>query len=151
MIYEERLKALRERIGLTQVAMANLLGVSKVCYHQYEIEKDIMPLKHLITICNYFDVSLDYIFNYSATKQYKVLNKEVNLEYVGKRLKEFRKNQNLTQEKLASKLCIAKSMVSSYERGEFLVSTHTLYDICRMYKLSADYLLGRVDSPQYLK
>ena len=61
------------------------------------------------------------------------------------------KENNLTQDKLAQKLNIARTIISKYEKGEFLIATHTLYTICKKYHISADYLLGRIDNPKYLK
>ena len=64
-MYKEKLKYLREEKEITQEVIANYIGIHKGLYSQYETEYAIIPLKHLITICNYFKVSLDYIFNFN--------------------------------------------------------------------------------------
>ena len=151
MIYGNNLKQLRERIGISQKSLAELLNVTRPAYTQYESEYNIIPLKHLNTLCNYFNVSLDYIFNFNNEKNYPNSKNEIDKTLAGKRLKEFRKENNLTQEKLAKKLNTTHSVIADYEKGRFLISTSFIYYICSNYKISADYLLGKTDSPKYLK
>ena len=152
MYYNERLKQLRERVGNSQKEIAKILDIHKGLYSHYETEDYIMPIKHLIILCNYFDVSLDYIFNFSEISNYKnTSNKNINKELAGKRLKEFRKDNKITQTKLSLILNTAFSTISSYERGINIIATPFLYTICKKYNISADYLLGRTDEPKYLK
>ena len=110
-----------------------------------------MPLKYLNQLCNYFDVSFDYIFSFTDKCCYQQQNKEINRTEIGKRLKEFRKENNLTQEKLASILNTVHPVISNYEKGKFLIALPFLYTICKKYNISADYLLGKIDNPKYLK
>ena len=141
-MYADKLKYLREENNLTQEDVANIINISRGSYSLYELEYIIIPLKHLITLANYYDVSIDYIFNLSNIKGNN-FNKNIDLITIGKRLKEFRKNNKLTQDKLAFKLNVARSIISKYEKGEFLISTHSLYTICSKFNTSADYLLNR--------
>lgn len=145
MIYKDNLKALRNRLGLTQESVASILGIAKARYSQYENEVEIFPLKHLNTLCNYFQVSFDYLFNFTEEKQYDNSRCDIVLTLSGNRLKEWRKSMDLTQDKLAQKLNVARSLISKYEKGEYLISTHSLYSICKKYKVSADFLLGKID------
>ncbi len=150
-MYYERLKYLREEKDLTLYYLSEYLKLNREVYGQYEREYVIMPIKHLISICNFFNVSLDYVFNFNNNRQYINCIKEVDWIKAGSRLKEFRQELKLTQEKLAKKLNIARSIIGEYEKGNFPIATHTLYDVCKKYKISADYLLGRIDEPKYLK
>ncbi len=70
---------------------------------------------------------------------------------MSKRLKEFRKENKLTQVKLAEILNIANGTIAEYERGTNIIATPFLYTICKNYNISADYLLGKIDEPKYLK
>ncbi len=146
IFYGKRLKAIRERVGLTQKNIASLLGVRENCYNQYESEYVIIPIKHLNTICNYFNVSLDYIFEFTKERNYPNINKEIDLKIIGQKLKEFRKENNLTQEKVAKFLNIDQPTWSIYEKGKSLIGTPFLYAICSKYNISADYLLGKIDT-----
>ena len=91
-MYKERLVYLREKKEIKQYELADILNIYKGTYNQYETEYIIIPLKHLITIADYFNVSLDYIFNFTKEEQYSHNN--VSYKDYGKRLKEFRKENN---------------------------------------------------------
>ena len=60
----------------------------------------------------------------------------------GKKLKELRKQAGLTQQQLADKLGITKSVVSYYELSERTPSPEVLKDIALIFRVSTDYLLG---------
>lgn len=149
-MYKERLKGLRERMGKNQIDIANLLKIDRSQYGKYENEYTTIPIKHLNTLCNYFNISLDYIFSLTDNKQYNNSKNDINLLESGKRLKEFRKENKITQTKLADFLTTSFSNVSAYERSINIISTTYLYAICKKYNISADYLLGKIDSPKYL-
>ena len=150
-MYFEKMKTLRERVGLTKTEMAKILDIDRSQYGHYENDYVTIPIKHLIKLCNYFNVSLDYMFDFTNNKQYKNVNKDINKFEMGKRIKEFRKENKLTQRNLAKFLNTAFTTISSYERGVNILSTNYIYPICKKYNISADYLLGRIDKPKYLK
>ena len=60
----------------------------------------------------------------------------------GNRIKTLRLQNNLTQEQLASRLSLTKSVVSAYETGLRMPSYDTLISISRIFKVTTDYLLG---------
>ena len=150
MFYGDNLKEIRINEEYTQEQVANLINVDKSLYSRYEKEVQLIPLKHLITICDYFGISIDYVFNFSKDNNYNNSCKNFNKLESGKRLKEFRKENKITQDKLASILNTTHSVLSDYERGRYLISTPFLYTICKKYHISADYLLGKIDEPKYL-
>ncbi len=151
MLYKDRLKRLREEKELTQAFLAELLNIHEFVYGQYEREYTIMPIRHLNTLSNYFNVSVDYLFSFSLEKNYGNIRSSIDLNIVALRLKEFRKEKKLTQESLAQLLNVVKGTVGNYESGRALIATPFLYEICKKYKISADYLLGKIDEPKYLK
>ncbi len=150
MIYGNKLKELREAHTLKQIDLANILEVDRSAYGQYEREYVIIPINHLNTLCNYFNVSLDYIFNLTDKKQYNNSKKDMNLKLSGERLMEFRKNNKLTQTKLGKILECSFGTISGYEIGRYSIATPFLYTISKKFKISADFLLGRIDEPKYL-
>ena len=109
-----------------------------------------MPIKHLLILCDYFKVSLDYLFNFTNQNLY-VKQKETDKMILSKRLKDFRKENKITQKKLAQELNTSQSTIADYERGKNMIPTPFLYTICKKYNISADYLLGRINNPKYLK
>lgn len=60
----------------------------------------------------------------------------------GKRLKNLRLQNNLTQLQLAEKLGLTKSVISAYENGLRMPSYDILIAIARIFKVTTDYLLG---------
>ena len=149
-MYINRLRELRNNKNITQATLSSLLEIHEYVYGQYEREYVIIPLKHLNTLSNYFNVSLDYIFEFTNTINYEFTSSEINNLLSGQRLKEFRKENKITQSKLALFLNTTHSVISDYERGRYLIATPFLYQICKKYSISADYLLGKIDSPKYL-
>ena len=146
----DRLRELRNNRNITQATLSSLLEIHEYVYGQYEREYVIIPLKHLNTLSNYFNVSLDYIFEFTNTINYEYTNTEINSLLSGQRLKEFRKDNKLSQVKLATLLNTVQPVIANYENGKHLIATPFLYQICKKYSISADYLLGKINSPKYL-
>lgn len=64
------------------------------------------------------------------------------MEDFGNRLKTLRIQNNLTQEQLAHRLGLTKSVISAYETGSRMPSYDILISISRIFKVTTDYLLG---------
>ncbi len=143
MNYGINLENLRERYGLTQKELGDILGIDKSLYRRYEKELQTIPIKHLNTLCNYYNVSLDYIFNFTSEKNYINNTPDINIIESAKRLKAFRKENKLTQDKLSLLLNVNRTTITKYEKGINIIATPFLYMVCKKYKISADYLLGK--------
>ena len=57
------------------------------------------------------------------------------------KLKQARLNAGFSQEKVADTINIARSNISKYEIGTLEPNIQTLKELCKLYKVSADYLL----------
>ena len=150
MEYKLNLSDVRTKHNLSQNEVANILGITRTVYTKYENGYELIPIKHLISFCNYFNTSVDYIFSLPNNDEESSYNKEIDNDLIRQRIKEFRKEQKLTQEKLAKLLNTNKSVICNYEKGRHFIATPFLYQICHNYHISADYLLGRIDNPKYL-
>ena len=150
MEYGKKLKDIRDLYQVTQKDVANVLNIAKSTYNQYEQQYDIIPMKHLNNFCNHYKVSVDYVFNFNVQKRYVDEIDEINTKVSGERIKALRKEFRLTQKELSNKLNIANSMICEYERGNFLVSTATLYSLSKNFNISSDYLLGKTNKVKYL-
>ncbi|MBO5462413.1 MAG: helix-turn-helix transcriptional regulator [Clostridia bacterium] len=64
------------------------------------------------------------------------------------RLRELRKQQNITQLKLAMDLGLNQNAVSRYETGEREADYKTLILLADYFNVSIDYLLERTDNPE---
>ena len=71
-MYLKRLKELREDSDVKQLAIANLLHITRQQYSLYETGKRAIPVIHLKTLANYYNTSCDYILEMTdETKPYK--------------------------------------------------------------------------------
>ena len=69
-------------------------------------------------------------------------------EEVGKKLRERREQLNMTQREVAEKLGVKQPVYQRFEKGIFECNYSQLIAICKLYDISADYLLGL---DEYLK
>lgn len=67
MDYCRIIRDLREDADLTQTEVAQILGTSQTMYARYERGANEMPIRHLLTLCELYKVSADYILG--RTKQ----------------------------------------------------------------------------------
>lgn len=56
------------------------------------------------------------------------------------------RHSEIKQTELAEKIGVSKQCVSDYKSGKSVPSLETLYLICKVLDVSADYLLGLSDS-----
>ena len=150
MNYGIILKELRLEHKLTQKDIANLLKIARQTYNHYEVQESIIPLKYLNELANFYQVSIDYLLGLTSNKDSNQISNKIDIKLSGERLKKWRKEQKLTQEKLANILNTFHTVIVDYEHGKNLIATPFLYTICKKYNISADYLLGKTDEPKYL-
>lgn len=149
MKYSDILKNFREEKEIKQIDIAKYLNIPQALYSQYENADKIIPISHLNSLANYYNVSIDYLLGLNDNI-YPDIQVDINKDIFKIRLKEFRKENKLTQAKLAKILNTTQSVISAYEKGETLILTAFLYTICKEYKVSADYLLGKTNEPKNL-
>ena len=69
---------------------------------------------------------------------------------IGERLQDIRKDNQDTQRMLAEKLKVSIATVQSWEQEKSAPNHDMLVAICRLYQVSADYLLGLTnEDPAY--
>lgn len=61
MDYIKIIRDLREDNDKTQQEIADFLGTSQTMYARYERGANELPIHHLIKLCDYYNVSADYI------------------------------------------------------------------------------------------
>lgn len=65
-----------------------------------------------------------------------------------KRIKEIREDRDIKQKEIAEILQTDQSYYSKYERGLHPMTAEQIIILCKYYNLSADYLLGLIDTPR---
>ncbi len=64
----ERVKYLREKFGLNQTDLADLLGVGQVAISNIESNKSSISIDLLVKLCKYFNVTADFILSLDDDK-----------------------------------------------------------------------------------
>ena len=138
----DKIFELREYNKRTQRDIGEILGVRQQTYAEWEKGKKIIPLKHLVTLAKYYNVSLDYLTGLSKKKD--IFYKFVTLDKkeIGKRIIYVRSLYNIKQKDLANILNTSPSTICAYEKGNTLILTAFLYQIAKEYKISIDWLVG---------
>lgn len=142
---EKRLFDLREYKDLSQIKLADYLGITQQTYSLWEKGTKIIQLKHLNSLSNFYEISMDYIVGLTDEKNNSGIIKltELNKNEIGSRIKKIREDNNLTLRDLAKELNTTSSTISAYETGKTLILTAFAYQICIKYNVSLDWLCGK--------
>lgn len=68
MDYKLRIRDLREDHDKTQQNIADILGTSQTMYARYECGASELPVRHLIRLSKYYNVSMEYIVGLTDNK-----------------------------------------------------------------------------------
>ena len=60
---QEKIRGMREDNDLTQAQVAAFLGTSQTMYARYERGANELPIRHLITLCRFYNVSADFFLD----------------------------------------------------------------------------------------
>ena len=144
MPISERLKEVRTYDLYSQSDISNILNVDRTTYACYESNKRIIPLKHLNTLSNFYNLSIDYLLGLSNKKT--SFNKSaLDINIASKNFILVRKELGLSIREMAKELNVGSSTIHSYETKNYFISTHACYDLARKYNISVDWLLGKSD------
>lgn len=67
--YNIIIRELREDHELKQKDIAKLLGTTQQVYSRYENGENEIPVRHIITLCKFYNVSADYILGLKKFQQ----------------------------------------------------------------------------------
>ena len=139
----DKLFELREYNNLTQKAVGEILGVRQQTYAEWEKGKKIIPLKHLVTLANFYNVSIDYALGLTNNSNSKHIIKGFQIDTLAQNLKKYRKKANLTQENIASILKVTQSCVLKYEKAMVCIPIENLYKLCKEYNVTLSKMCGK--------
>lgn len=60
---------------------------------------------------------------------------------IGKRIRELRQKNNISQKLLAEKICLTEAHISKIENGKTMLSVQSLIDITNALETTTDYIL----------
>ena len=137
-MYENNLRYIREYMEMTQKELGSVFNVAESTYSGWETGRDVIPLKHLYKFSLKYGYSMDYLLKLNSENvKYDKLD-SIDRKIVGEKLKKIRKDLNLTQQQIADECMISQTTYSNYELGNNLISTMSLYTICKNHNISMD-------------
>ena len=150
--FHEKLKMLRKKKGLTQQEVADFFGVKQPIYQKWESGVRKPSYENLSMLACIFDVSLDYLLGdyleiskerYLKFKKQKQKQKEEKKNLFSVRLKELRKKNQLTQQRLADEIGVNRVNITRWEKGKREPSFENLIKLADILNTTTDFLLGR--------
>ena len=85
----ERLRHLRESVKLSQMKMAEIVGVKQSSLNRYELNQASPTFETLTRYADYFDVSMDYIFGRTDNPQGKLYEYKPRVEQNDPEMRKF--------------------------------------------------------------
>lgn len=134
MYLNTNLSFLRESRALTQLEIAEGVGLSQKVVSAYERGVREPSLKNLIKIAEYFSVSIDDLLLKDLRPQGSILAR--NLKYL-------RDREHYSQKDMARLLEVSKSNMSKYESGEVELSNKRLINVSEIFGITIDDLLKK--------
>lgn len=67
-------------------------------------------------------------------------------KYVGKKIREYRKKNNMTQKELGDKIGVKNNTISAYERGAISPEQDMLFELCKVFNISVNDLFPPKDN-----
>ena len=143
---ENRLEILKDEMDLKSKEIAKLLNVSESTYSEWEHNKISIPTKRMIELADFYKVNIDYILKLTNRRLEITKTTNLNLKEIGQRLLMIRKELNYSLRELESILNCSFSALASYERGEKLIISEILINLCTISKHSLVWVLSRIEN-----
>lgn len=134
MYLNTNLSFLREGRALTQLEIAEGVGLSQKVVSAYERGVREPSLKNLIKIAEYFSVSIDDLLLKDLRPQGSMIAR--NLKYL-------RNREHFSQGDMARLLKISKANMGKYESGAAELSNQGLINVSEFFGITVDDLLKK--------
>lgn len=128
--------------------MADILNVGRSTYAGWENGIDSIPLLKLNELCNYYEISLDYICGLTNNKKINKNKDIIDMINIGIKLKEIRTLNKDTQDTTAKAIGIDQSTYSRYEQGQTMITVYQLIEFAKHYNVSIDYICNKSKNPE---
>ena len=128
--------------------MADILNVGRSTYAGWENGIDSIPLLKLNELCNYYEISLDYICGLTNNKKINKNKTVIDMVNIGIKLKEIRTLNKDTQDTTAKAIGIDQSTYSRYEQGQTMITVYQLIEFAKHYNVSIDYICNKSKNPE---
>lgn len=140
----DRIKQLRKSAGMTQEQFGKTFGMVKSTVSLYESGKSTPNDEIKQKICEYFDISFDYLLGRTDNKDtaYMTLTKASSS---GQSISHWISKSGLKYEDIANKIGTSVKQLQDYANGFLLPPLHILVALSEICDVSTDCLLGISD------
>lgn len=153
MNFGERLRELRIENGLTQLQLAQILGISKSNISKYEAGNVEPNLDIITNVAIQFCVSTDYLLGLSDNRTEKS-SLEWRYPHVQNRfgsiLFKYREREQLSTDKFAEKIGISETLETNLEQGIHVPTMPLIKRIANITGYDIDYLTGATEHTSVL-
>lgn len=154
--FGNKIRELRLSRNLTQAELSRLIGISKSSVVNYETGTRKIPLTLIRKFADFFNVSLDDLLGITEELESTVLETENHKDVYknfGLKIKQLRRENNITQTELAKALGITQSTVVAIEKGLRKIPIDLLTAFSDFFKIPVDDLIGATSkeesTPEY--
>lgn len=138
-------KRLSDLVNDNELVRAELSAVTQInsVTLSHALAYGIVPsTKTLVKLADYFEISLPYLLGEVQTNDFVKSDSPTTFQI---RFEQLCKENNLTHYKVSRKCYFDKSNISRWLSKGYLPTVEILKLLCELFKVSADYLLGRTD------
>lgn len=141
--FQERLQDLIEEEGLSRLQLAKKLNISSTTLNGY-FNNDYYPqIEIALSIADYFDCSLDYLFGFSESKTAKInINIDLTAENFIINFNSLLKENNVSIAKTMKELGMSEYNYYRWKNGKF-PKTVNLIAIANYFETSICFLIGK--------
>jgi transcriptional regulator with XRE-family HTH domain len=147
----QKIKYARHQKGITQIQLANKLGIGRTSVVNWETDYIKPPVEIIEQIAIVLDVTKEWLLNDTDDFNYlpdeKVIEKRSPTEF-GKKLTLLRKTKSMTLEDMSKLLNMSRQGYLKYEKSVTEPSIDTLKKLSRIHKVSLDDLVGTNEDPE---
>jgi transcriptional regulator with XRE-family HTH domain len=149
-LFSKKLRLLRQRHALTQIALAKSLGLSGQAHMaNLEADRDLPSLDLVIRVARFFDVTTDYLLRDAITTEDAPNSAISSLRYepglpklLGNKLRVLRLQKGWGQTEMARNLRLARrGYISNLETGRKTPSIELVVQIADLFEVTTDYML----------
>ena len=140
----ERIRIQRKKIGMTMKELGKAVGVTEAAISHYETGKREPDNEILMSIASTLGCSVDYLMGRDEHHENNEPSNQQDGLAFPTRFKESRERAGLSQKEAAISLDVSVQSVSYWETGARIPALEKVLQMCDLYNVSADYLLGRI-------
>lgn len=124
--------------GIDSIKLATEIGVTRTSIYRWQKGDRDVGLTHLVSLCRYFNCSLDYLVGLT---QHDSGTSKFNVENFGRRLRKVMKSKGVSSYKLQKDTQYHGKYFSLWDKGSD-PKLSTLVELANYFKCSLDELVG---------